>query len=122
MNSIRTSTKLIKTVEYSKKEFEMKNHEFCPTSSQSFLEVNANTRTNNRRNRESNKGHDYYSCSGHRHSGQWNNRNRCHQKWNVYERHSKDNDAERENVIYNNNKKIVIGVKEKILVMYPQYG
>lgn len=54
----------------------MKNHELHSISFQPFLEANANTYTNNGRNRGSKRGRDYYSYD-HRHIGQWNNKNRC---------------------------------------------
>lgn len=35
-------------------------------------------------------------------SGEWNNKNGCHKRWNVYEKNDKDNDVERKNVRCNN--------------------
>lgn len=78
----------------------MKNHELHPTDSQAFLETNANTYTNSGHNRGGKRGYCYYHCGGHRYAGLWNNRNEQHRKWNVYERHNKENGAERKKMLH----------------------
>lgn len=73
----------------------MKNHEFRPTGSQAFVEVNENIHCNNGRNWGGKRDCGYYRCGGYKHGGYWNNRSRHHQKWNVYERHNKENVVEK---------------------------
>lgn len=49
-------------------------------------------------NASTNSGHNPKSkipYGGHWNSGQWNNRNRLHQKWNIYERYNKYNVAKK---------------------------
>lgn len=83
-----------------KYELLMKNHELCPTDSQAFLKMNVNTYTNSRHNRGGKRGCCYYHCGGHRYAGLWNNRNEQHRKWNVYERHNKENGVERKKMLH----------------------
>lgn len=78
----------------------MKNHDLRPISSQAFPEANANALTNSGHNGGRKRYCGYCYHGGHRHSRQWNNRNGHHQKWNVYERHNKENSAERKNTKY----------------------
>ena len=53
----------------------------------------------------------YYHRGGYKYARQWKNKNRCHQKWNVYKRPNKYSDAGNNNA--RNEKKIITNVEEK---------
>lgn len=92
----------------------MKNHELHLTSSQAFSE--SECKTNIGCNWRGKRGRGYCNHGGHKQLGQRNNRDGCHQKWNVFEKHSKENGAERKKEMLDMiTKKFVPNVEEKVI-------
>lgn len=68
--------------------------------------------TNSGHNQKGKRGYSYYPYGGHKHLGQWNNINRRHKKWNVCDRHNKEN-AKKEKILPIMMNKFIINAEEK---------